>query len=128
MSKFKIGDEVRITEGLLAGETGIITCAFWQKSASDYPEIIVQFDNGESSFVDYDYVEPLEDPYEYAVQVYQDEFDRWVLIGYILAYGMEPYWSTKEVVQTHLERQWELWPKRKFRMVKRRKAGRIENV
>jgi hypothetical protein len=66
--------------------------------------------------------------YEYAVQVHQDDPNRWVVIGRILAYGEGPYWGSKVTMEEHIERQREYWTDRTFRLVQRVKAGRIENV
>lgn len=125
MTKFKVGDEVRVTEGLLAGETGVIVCPFWQKAASDYPEVIVEFGDGESSFVDIDYVELLEDPYEYQVETSRNGVP-------ITFYRLED-WGTKEDAEALLKTFTDSWELHKVdyltaRLVRRRKAGRIEYV
>lgn len=66
--------------------------------------------------------------WEYAVQVHQDDPNRWAVIGRILAYGEEPYWGSKVTMEEHIERQREYWTDRTFRLVRRVKAGRIEDV
>lgn len=68
MSKFKVGQEVIFSKGDLKEVTGVVHNPFWQESQSDWPEVVIDYNDGESTrrlLVDIDYVRPAVDPYEY---------------------------------------------------------------
>jgi len=133
MGKFNEGDKVRILKGSGSaheGKVGTVADPHWQISQSDWPLVKIDVGDGKYAFPDEDYCELAEDPYEYNIE-YTDE----------------------RTGKSHLHRQtWEPdteWLKRKVedaeaydrkllnaggsleysrRLVKRRKAGEIEDA
>lgn len=125
MSKFNKGDKVRVVKGLGEGQSGVVTDPCWQISQSDWPCVEFLKEDGTFSYADEDNMELTDDPYEYAMQ---------------LTFGDTPRrienWTTKEIAEeklkwhgdgskSHADPVWGPWT---AKLVKRRKAGPIEDV
>lgn len=68
MSRFKVGQEVIFSKGDLKDVKGVVHNPYWQISQSDWPEVVVDYNDGENTrrhLVDIDKVRPAVDPYEY---------------------------------------------------------------
>lgn len=130
MAKFSKGDKVRAFKGVHEGLAGVVADPWWQISQSDWPLVKFLKEDGTYDFVDEDYMELAEDPYEYNIE------------GTDLITGKVHLW--RELWEPNTD-----WLKRKLeerddydrkllnaggtleysrRMVKRRKAGEIEDA
>lgn len=69
MSKFEVGQEVIFTHGDLKDVLGVVVVPHFQLSQSDWPEVIVQYEEDRRFFVDIHEVRPAEDPYEYNIEI-----------------------------------------------------------
>ena len=133
MSEFEKGTRVRFIEDLSMGDSrdyfpakgteGIAEGSFCEYG--DYHGVTVLFDDGRHIDVKEDYLEHVEDPYEYAIQRSGDRGDT---VGEISEYA----WSCRKTAENVLEatlHRWKIYGVDKTaKMVKRRKAGRIEDV
>ena len=125
MSKFKEGDKVRVVKGLHAGVTGVVTEPSWVISQSDWPVVLFMDEEGFrfSAFEEDMELDagPVEDPYEYAmmqtrVHDNHDYTDRLV-------------WGTLKEAQDDVDLMRPGNPGYfSYRVVKRRKAGPIEDA
>lgn len=122
MSKFNVGDKVRISRGVDTGLTGVVTVPAWQISQSDWPFVLFTDENGYRRSADENDLELAEDPYEYGV------LQTRVSTGEDLENRL--VWGTLEEAQEDfgLMNRPSATPVFTYRIVKRRKAGRIENV
>lgn len=124
MAKFNTGDLVIFASGQYEGRQGVVTDPWWQISQSDWPCVEVQFTDGKFGYGDDKEIELVADPYEYAVQRFFGRMprpvkaDEWtsldratVQIDALGLHGTDPTWGD--------------WT---AKLVKRRKAGRIEDV
>lgn len=131
---FKVGQEVIFSKGDLKDVRGVVTTPFWQVSQSDYPEVILDYRDDQGNlhglFVDIDDVRPAEDPYEYALWFHYSYLDEPTL-------PQEHMWNTKEAAEACLRSFQGMVRKseststpitHKVKIVKRRKAGPIEDV
>jgi hypothetical protein len=123
MAKFNKGDKIRVTKGLFEGRAGIITDPWWQISQSDWPCVEFVEPDGMFVYADEDDMELTEDPYEYMVlRVYS--------AGGTQNKGS---WSTKAEAEavfkalglTGADPTWGKW---RAKVVKRRKAGPVEDA
>lgn len=124
MNKFNRGDLVVFTDGYYEGRQGVVTDPFWQISASDWPSVEVRFTDGKFGYADENNISLVADPYEYAVQRFFGKVPRTVKVD---------EWTTLESANTQIESlgtkgsdpTWGDWT---AKLVKRKKAGRIEDV
>jgi hypothetical protein len=122
VSEFKEGDKVRVVKGVQKGKSGVVTNPHWQISQSDWPLVLFTDEDGNHCSSDEDSLELAEDPYEYGV------LQTRVSTGEDLVNRM--VWGTLEEAQDDfkLMNRPSVVPVFTYRIVKRRKAGRIENV
>lgn len=124
MSEFKVGQEVIFSKEALdlKDVKGVVHTPFWQVSASDWPEVIVTYeDGGKSAFVNVDDVRPAVDPYEYAatwLDPYASKEAYWEVL--------ESEWGTLEEAQEEARHATEVGNKG-AKIVRRRKAGEPED-
>jgi len=127
MSKFKVGQEVIFSHGDLEDVKGVILNPHFQISQSDWPEVVVQYGDDRRFFVDIDKVRPAEDPYEYNIERTSGITGRTSM-----CFGMDGWDDDREAVEgdfkDYLEGDGATMLGAKFRMVKRRKAGPVEDV
>lgn len=124
MSKFNTGELVVFSTGPHAGRKGIVTNPWWQISQSDWPEVEVQFTDGGFGYGKDEDIELVEDRYEYATQKFYGKTPRTI---------HEDEWTTEEVARGRFNATSSpgvdpTWGAYTVRLVKRRKAGRIEDV
>jgi hypothetical protein len=123
-AKFKRGDLVVFMKGQYEGRKGIVTDPWWQISQSDWPCVEVQFTDETFGYGQDEEIELVEDPYEFAVQRFFGRAPRQV---------KPEEWTTLDVATVQLcalglkgtDPTWGDWT---AKLVKRRKAGRIEDV
>lgn len=129
MSKFEVGQEVLFDVGYNYGMKGVVVDPHYQVSQSDWPEVVVQY--GERRlFVDIDDVRPAVDPYEYNIEgtdVVTGKTHIWRT-----TWEPTPDWLRGEVEKRDAyDRQLRNAggsPEYTRRLVKRRKAGPVEDV
>lgn len=126
MAKFSKDDKVCVVKGRLEGKSGIVTDPAWQVSQSDWPRVEFITEDGSLYFyADEEDMELAEDPYEYAMQV--TNFGEVQLIA---SYE----WTILDVAQERQKRYTEIWEHNGHaknitaKVVKRRKAGKVEDV
>lgn len=135
MSKFKVGQEVIFSKGDLKDVKGVVHNPFWQVSQSDWPEVIVEFydeqEQFRSLFVDIDDVRPAEDPYEYNIET-TDLITGHTSLFKSTVWEPDTEWleRKKEALDEYDKRLLNAGGELEYtrRLVKRRKAGRIEDV
>jgi hypothetical protein len=122
VSKFNEGDKVRVVKGVHAGLSGVVTDPWWQLSQSDWPCVEFLKDDGTYTYADEDDMELTEDPYEYAVMQTR------VSNGEDLVKRL--VWGTLKEAQDDfgLMNRPSAVPVFTYRIVKRRKAGEIEDA
>jgi len=125
MSKFKAGQEVIFSKGNQKDVKGVVYIPSYQVSQSDWPEVIVEYGGGWRVFVDIDDVRPAEDPYEYAVE--------WTVKGSDVPRPiLADRWVTRDSAERTIEFNERMFPDKMqvytVRLVKRRKAGPVEDV
>lgn len=123
MAKFKAGDKVRVIKGHEEGASGVVTNPYWQIAANDWPFVLFTDDEGNRHSADDSNMVLVEDPTcEYSVQytikgrklpptqwMSRDAAEEWLNNGG--TYGFDGAYGP--------------WEKK---LVKRRKAGEVENV
>ena len=125
MAKFSKDDKVRVVKGECEGLVGVVVDPWWQISQSDWPCVEFLTDAGMYVYEDEDNMELAEDPYEYAMQVTSH--------GKVVP-NYDREWGTLEVAQERHERYTESWERLgrssylSAKVVKRRKAGKVEDV
>lgn len=70
----------------------------------------------------------LVDEYEYGIQTYDRESEKWFVIGEWYGYGVLDFWSTIEDREEYIDDLRTDYVDTTFMLVKRRKAGGIEHV
>lgn len=121
LSKFKVGQEVIFSEGDLKEVTGVVHNPFWQESQSDWPEVVIDYNDGENTsriLVDIDKVRPAVDPYEYGVTWKMPDSEEFYPI-------FSGEWTTLEEVQEGLRGYGSNF--RGTKIVRRLKAGEPED-
>lgn len=125
MAKFSKDDKVRVVKGVNEGSEGVVTDPWWQISQSDWPCVEFLTAEGFYGYADEDDMELTEDPYEYASQA--------TIHGEVQQVASYD-WATLEVAQERVDRYTEVWSRNghgKYitaKVVKRRKAGKVEDV
>jgi len=126
MAKFSKDDKVRVVKGRLEGKSGIVTDPAWQVSQSDWPRVEFITEDGSLYFyADEEDMELAEDPYEYAVE--------WTVKGSDVPRPiLADRWGQRGSAERTIEFNERMFPdkmeKYTVRLVKRRKAGKVEDV
>lgn len=121
MTKFEVGQEVIFSKGDLEDVRGVVVVPHFQMSQSDWPEVVVQYDEDRRFFVDIDDVRPAEDPYEYGAT--------WLDVSGVEGSYWDVYeteWGTLEEAQEEAEHAEEIGNKG-IKIVRRLKAGEPED-
>lgn len=128
MAKFKIDDRVVAVKGRNIGIMGRVTDPYFQISQSDWPFVHYKDENGVVHSDDESRLELFDDPYEYALSM-KDHKDEWKVVGDIMdRYNRTPVWGALEPRERLLEWYNKDFTHTEFKLVKRRKAGKVEDV